>query len=84
MVLLALTDIVVLLELLVGLVIIGKDIVAIISTLNTEMVVCGIGKSTLSVSGLDDALGKSDGGRYAVPPHLLTCIARVKIYVIYS
>ena len=79
MVLIALADIIILLELLVGLVIIGTDKLAVELALHTEMVIGGSGEHTLSLSRLDDALGKSHRGRYAISPHLLHGILRILV-----
>ena len=78
-VLIALADIIILLELLVGLVIIGTDILAVELALHAEMVIGGSGEHTLSLSRLDDALGKGHRGRYAISPHLLHGILRILV-----
>ena len=81
MVLITLTDIIILLELLVGLVIISTYILAIELTFHTEMVVGGSGEHTLSFSRLNDSLGKSNGSRYAISAHLLHGILCILIYI---
>ena len=84
MVLIALSHIVILLELLVWLVIVGKNVCAIELALNAEMVIGSPGKSTLTVGRLDDALGKGHRGRYAVPAHLLHRVLRILVNVLLS
>lgn len=84
MILVALSHIVVFLELLVRLVIIGKDIVSIETALHAEMVVGGISQCTFSISRLDDALCERYGGRYAIAAHLLHGILCVIVYVLLS
>ena len=81
MVLIALADIIILLELLVRLVIIGTDKLAVELTLHAEMVIGSSGEHTLSISRLDDALGKGHRGRYAISPHLLHGILRILVYI---
>ena len=71
MVLVTLSHIVILLESLVGLVVIGKYVIAVECTLHAEVVVGGLRQGALAVGRLDDALRQSDGGRYAITPHLL-------------
>ena len=84
MVLIALAYIVVLLELLIGTVIVGKDIVAVVGSLYAKMVVgCG-SYIALSVCRLDDALGERHGGRDAIAAHLLHGIPCVLIDILLS
>ena len=70
MVLIALSHIIILLEVLIGFVVIGKYIVAVVRALHTEVVVGGLRQGALAVGRLDDALRQGDGGWYAIPPHL--------------
>ena len=70
MVFIALPDIIILLELLIGMIIIGKYLMTIVLPLDAEMVIGSIGKGTLFIARLDDALRQGDRGRYAIPAHL--------------
>lgn len=77
MVFIALSHIIILLEVLVGLVVIGKYVVAVVRALHTEVVVGGLRQGALAVGRLDDALRQGDGGRYAIPPHLFHGVFRI-------
>ena len=70
MVLIALPYIVILLELLIGFIIVGKNVCPIELALYSEMVIGGSGKGTLAISRLDDALCQGHGRWYAIPAHL--------------
>ena len=84
MVLIALSHVVILLELLVGLVIIGKNIRAIERALHTKMVVGSPGEPAVAVARLNQALGKSNGGRNTIAAHLLHRILRILVDVLLS
>ena len=80
----ALADIIILLELLVGPVIIRKYILSIELALHTEMVVGGPGEHALSIGRLDDALRKGDRCRYAISAHLLHGMRCIPVNIILS
>ena len=73
MILVALSYIVVFLEMLIGLVIVGKDIIAMEITFDSEMIVGNIGESALAVGRFNDCLGKGNGCRYSISSHLYLC-----------
>ena len=81
MILIALANIIILLELLIRLVIVRTDILTIELTLHTKMVIGSTGEHTLSLGRLYDSLGKSDRSRYAISAHLLHGILCILIYI---
>ena len=70
-ILITLTDIVILLELLIRLIIVGTHILTIELAFDTKVVIGVSGKHTLSICRLYDTLGKSHRSRYAISAHLL-------------